>query len=128
MNLPVSSRIGVMGLPTFHGYGVTVQLYLPVVSFVAAVVYPPRAVTNPHAAPVIPTGGNMLDYARRTGCKALMTVPTFLEQWAVSQENVEELKKFEVVVSDILVCLLDLSMITPTPGIFRGSPVGSGWR
>ena len=102
-NLPVSSRIGVMGLPPFHGYGVAVQLYLPLVSLVAAVVYPPRAVTNPHAAPVIPSSGNMLDYARRTGCKALMTVPMFLEQWAVAQENVEELKKFEVVVSGILV-------------------------
>ncbi|KAF8550426.1 acetyl-CoA synthetase-like protein, partial [Imleria badia] len=97
LNLPVSSRIGVMGLPPFHGFGAGVQLYLPVISLVTAVVYAPRAVTDPHAAPVIPTSGNMLDYARRTGCKALMTVPTFLEQWAVSQENVEELKKFEMV-------------------------------
>ncbi|KAF8547028.1 acetyl-CoA synthetase-like protein, partial [Imleria badia] len=95
--LVCATRIGVMGLPPFHGFGVVVQLYLPVISLVAAVVYAPRAVTDPHAAPVIPTSGNMLDYAQRTGCKALMTVPTFLEQWAVSQENVEELKKFEAV-------------------------------
>lgn len=45
----------------------------------------------------------MLAYARRTGCKVLLTVPTFLEQWSVSQENVEVLKQFEVVVSDNLV-------------------------
>ena len=91
-----------MGLPPFHAYGVAVQLYLPVVSLVTAAVYAPRAVTDPRATPVIPTSGNMLEYATRTGCKALMTVPTFLEQWAVSQENVEELKTFEVVVSGVL--------------------------
>lgn len=99
MNLPVSSRIGVMGLPPFHGYGAGVQLYLPLASLVAAVVYAPRAVTDPHAAPVIPTTDNILNYVRRTGCKALMTVPTFLEQWAVSQQNVEGLKKLDLVVS-----------------------------
>ena len=54
MNLPVSSRIGVMGLPPLHGYGVVVQLYLPIVSL---------AVIDPHVAPVIPTSGNLLDYA-----------------------------------------------------------------
>jgi hypothetical protein len=77
MSLPVSSRIGVMGLPPFHGYGAGVQLYLPLASLVAAVVYAPRAVTDPHAAPVTPTTGNIFNYVRRTGCKALMTVSTF---------------------------------------------------
>ena len=70
MNLPVSSRIGIMGLPPLHGYGVVVQLYLPVVSLAAAVIYAPRAVIDPHVAPVIPTSGNLLDYARWTGCEA----------------------------------------------------------
>ncbi|KAN0082898.1 hypothetical protein V8E55_008693 [Tylopilus felleus] len=94
-NLPVSSRIGVMGLPAFHAYGTLVQLYIPLICLVAAVVYAPRAVTDPHAAPVIPTTDNMLNYARWTECKILMTVPTFLEQWAVSQEHMEELKKLQ---------------------------------
>lgn len=99
MQLPVSSRLGVMGLPPFHGFGTVVQLYLPLLCLLTAVVYAPRAVTDPRAAPVIPTTDNMLNYVRWTKCKVLMTVPMFLEQWAVSQENVEVLKKLEWVVS-----------------------------
>ena len=117
-----------MGLPPFHAYGVAVQLYLSVVSLVTAAVYAPRAVTDPRATPVIPTSGNMLEYATRTGCKALMTVPTFLEQWAVSQENVEELKTFEVVVSGVLAYLLHPTTIKSVSGIFRRSPVGNDWK
>lgn len=102
-NLSVSSRIGVMSFPAFHIFGMGIQLYCSVGYLVAAVVYPPRAVTDPHAAPVIPTTDNVLDCIRWTGCKGLLAVPTFLEQLAASQENVEELKKLEFVVSAILV-------------------------
>ncbi|KAG8221462.1 acetyl-CoA synthetase-like protein [Butyriboletus roseoflavus] len=96
-NLPVSSRFGTMTLPAFHAYGMAVQLYVPIASLATAIVYAPRAVTDPHAAPVIPTTDNALDCVRWTKCKILMTVPTFLEQWAVSQENLEELKKLEFI-------------------------------
>lgn len=119
--LPLSSRIGVMTLPPFHAYGTVMQLYLPMASLMAAVVYAPRAVTDPYAAPTIPTSDNALDCVRWTECKVLMAVPTFLEQWVVSQENVEELKKLEFVVSIILVRLLDLSVVTPALVIWRGS-------
>ena len=114
-----------MGLPPFHAYGTLVQLYIPLICLVAAVVYTPRAVTDPHAAPVIPTTDNMLNYAGWTECKILMTVPTFLEQWAVSQEYTEELKKLQWVVSSIimLVCSFDLTTMTPISGICRRSVV-----
>lgn len=97
--MPARERIAVMGLPPFHNYGVMMQLYLPIACFVSATIYPPQAVTDARAAPVLPTSDNMLDSIRRTDCKVLMTVPTFLEQWAASEEAVKVLKNLDLVVS-----------------------------
>ncbi|KAF9223046.1 acetyl-CoA synthetase-like protein [Gyrodon lividus] len=88
-------RLGVMGLPPFHTYGVVVQLYLPIAYLVTAVLYPPRSATDPRVPPVIPTSDNILDSVRRTKCKILITVPTFLEQWVTSKDAIEELKKLD---------------------------------
>ncbi|KIJ04291.1 hypothetical protein PAXINDRAFT_94863, partial [Paxillus involutus ATCC 200175] len=92
-----SRRLGVMALPSFHFYGLTIQLYVPIATLATAVLYPPRSATDPRAPPVIPTSDNVLDTIRKTECKLLATVPTFLEQWARSQDAVEELKKLDLV-------------------------------
>ncbi|KIJ58231.1 hypothetical protein HYDPIDRAFT_34379 [Hydnomerulius pinastri MD-312] len=91
-------RIGVMSLPAFHSYGLVVQLYVPISALVTAVVYPPRSATDPRAPPVIPTSDNILDGVRQTGCKFLMTVPSFIEQWSTSKDAVEELKKMDLII------------------------------
>ncbi|KAF9223042.1 putative aminoadipate reductase [Gyrodon lividus] len=90
-------RLGVMALPAFHGYGMQVQLYFPIASLATAVLYPPRSGTDPRAPPVIPTSDNILETARRTKCKILTIVPTFLEQWATSKDAVDELKKLDLI-------------------------------
>ncbi|KAF8834980.1 acetyl-CoA synthetase-like protein, partial [Paxillus ammoniavirescens] len=94
----ITRRLGVMALPPFHFYGLSVQLYVPFASLVTAVLYPPRSATDPLAPPVIPTSDNVLDTIRRTECTLLATVPTFLEQWSRSKDAVEELKKLNLVI------------------------------
>ena len=91
-------RIGAMGLPPFHSFGMTMQLYLPLAYLATVAVYPPQTITNQRAVPIVPTSDNILDCARRTHCKALVAVPTFLEQWAASTEAVEALAKLDRVV------------------------------
>ncbi|KAF9238227.1 acetyl-CoA synthetase-like protein [Melanogaster broomeanus] len=57
----------------------------------------PRRVADPHVPPVIPSSDNVLDTLRRTKCNVLITVPTFVEQWATSKDAVEDLKKMDLV-------------------------------
>ncbi|KAF9238232.1 putative nonribosomal peptide synthetase, partial [Melanogaster broomeanus] len=95
--LSAPRRIGGMLLPAFHGFGVVMQLYVPIAYLATAAVYPPRSATDPHTPPVIPSSDNVLENLRRTKCNVLITVPTFLEQWATSIDAVEELKKMDLV-------------------------------
>jgi hypothetical protein len=97
MSLRTNRCHGTTCLPQLRS---AVQVNLPLATFVTAYLYAPRAVTDPHALPVIPN--NMLDGVRWTGCTELLTVPTFVEKWALCPENVEELKKLKSVVSNIL--------------------------
>ncbi|KAF9235375.1 putative nonribosomal peptide synthetase [Melanogaster broomeanus] len=90
-------RVGCMSLPPFHALGLAAQLYIPIASLVTAAIYPPRSTTDPHTPPVIPSSDNILDSLRQTKCNLLVTVPTFLEQWATSKDAVEELKKMDLV-------------------------------
>ncbi|KAF9223036.1 acetyl-CoA synthetase-like protein [Gyrodon lividus] len=90
-------RLGVMALPAFHSYGMQVQLYFPIASLATAVLYPPRSGTDPRTPPVIPTSDNILETVRKTKCKILAIVPTFLEQWATSKDAVDELRKLDLV-------------------------------
>ena len=104
--LSPGDRIGAMGLPPFHALGMITQLYLPLASLITAVVYPPQAVTNRRAVPLVPTSDNILANVRRTHCKVMLVVPTFLEQWAASTEAVESLTKLDQVVS-VVFTLID---------------------
>ncbi|KAF8548785.1 acetyl-CoA synthetase-like protein [Imleria badia] len=97
--LSPGDRIGAMALPPYHVFGIIMQLYLPLAYLVTITVYPPLAITDRRAVPIMPTSDNILDSLRRTHCKVLITVPTFLEQWAASAEAVEALTKLDQVVS-----------------------------
>ena len=99
-------RVGAMALPPFHAFGMTMQLYLPLAYLATVAVYPPQAITDRRAVPIVPTSDNILDTVRLTHCKALVAVPTFLEQWAASTEAVEALTKLDRVVS-IVSTLID---------------------
>ncbi|KAI9458226.1 acetyl-CoA synthetase-like protein [Boletus coccyginus] len=96
--LSPGDRIGVMGLPPFHTFGVLMHLYLPLAHLGTAVVYPPQAITGQSAVPIMPTSDNILDGVRRTHCKAVVVVPAFLEQWVASTVAVEALTKLDQVI------------------------------
>ena len=97
--LSPGDRIGAMASPPFHIYGITMQLYIPLAYLGTAVLYPPQAIADRRAVPIVPTSANILDSVRRVRCKVLAAVPTFLEQWAASAEAVEALTKLDRVVS-----------------------------
>ncbi|KAF9238231.1 putative nonribosomal peptide synthetase, partial [Melanogaster broomeanus] len=97
--LSAPRRVGGMSLPPFHPFGLAVQLYVPITYFVTVAVYPPRSAADPHTPPVIPSSDNVLDTLRRTKCTVLITVPTFVGQWATSKDAVEDLKKMDLVVT-----------------------------
>ena len=86
-----------MALPPSHSFGLVIGLYAPIACLVSIVVYPPRTENDPLANPVIPTSDNMIECLKAVKCNALMTVPTFLEQMATSEEAIEVLKKLEIV-------------------------------
>lgn len=101
--LSPGERIGAMALPPFHAFGIILQLYLPLAYLATIATYPPQAITDWRALPIVPTSDNILDNARRTHCKVLIAVPTFLEQWATSMEAVETLRKLDQVVGVVSV-------------------------
>ncbi|KAJ7776525.1 putative aminoadipate reductase [Mycena maculata] len=82
--------IGNMALPSFHLFGIICQFMLPL-SGTCVAVYPPTA-TSPNSLPMIPSPDNFLDHARRTGCRALTTVPAFLAPWLASAPAIAYLK------------------------------------
>ncbi|KAF8129526.1 acetyl-CoA synthetase-like protein [Boletus edulis] len=95
--LPAPRRVGAMALPPFHVFGIVIELYVPIAHLVTTVVYPPRTYNNPLAQPMIPTSENMIEQLEKIECNIVMTVPTFLEQMAESDQAIEVLKKIDTV-------------------------------
>jgi hypothetical protein len=48
--------------------------------------------------PIMPTSDVILEHARKTRANAIVSVPSFLEAWALSSEAVEYLKSYVFVV------------------------------
>ncbi|KAH7929522.1 putative aminoadipate reductase [Leucogyrophana mollusca] len=90
-------RLGAMSLPSFHSYGLAIQLYAALGGTITVVVYPPTSVNDPNAQPIIPTSDNILDCLRKTDANILMTVPSLLEHWTTSEEAVNLLKSLDYV-------------------------------
>jgi acyl-CoA synthetase (AMP-forming)/AMP-acid ligase II len=99
-----------MALPPFHTFGVVAQLYLPIAYLVTAVVYPPRTQNDVLTLPVTPTSDNVIEQLKKIECNVFMTVPTFLEQIATSDELIEVVKKIDIVVGVIYRDLLSLRL------------------
>ncbi|KAJ7754149.1 hypothetical protein DFH07DRAFT_743950, partial [Mycena maculata] len=85
-----------MALPAFHLFGISYQLLQPL-SGTCVAVYPPTA-TSADALPMIPSPDNILEHARKTKCRSLVTVPTLLVFWFNSPETVEYLTTFHTII------------------------------
>ncbi|KAJ6473938.1 putative aminoadipate reductase [Mycena vulgaris] len=64
--------IGAMALPSFHIFGVIQQLMQPL-SGTCVAVYPPTA-TTPEAVPITPSPDSIIEHARKTKCRSLITL------------------------------------------------------
>lgn len=75
-----------------------VQLCYPIVSLKTMCMFAPTSYYDPTVTPVFPSPHNTIEVVRRTKANALVAVPAFLEEWAISKEAVELLRKMEYVV------------------------------
>ncbi|KJA27591.1 hypothetical protein HYPSUDRAFT_212216 [Hypholoma sublateritium FD-334 SS-4] len=89
-------RVAGMQLPPFHAMGIVLEVFLPLFSCAAVVLFPP-AVTHTDALPVPATPVSVLDYVRRTGCNAMVSIPAFLRIWAAEPDAVDTLRGLELV-------------------------------
>ncbi|KAF7333965.1 Non-canonical non-ribosomal peptide synthetase FUB8 [Mycena sanguinolenta] len=87
------SPMGAMALPSFHIYGMYEQLLQPI-SGTCCAVYPP-IVTHPNAVPVTPSPDNILEHARKTKCRSLISVPVLLVAWSHSPAAIAFLKTLD---------------------------------
>ncbi|KAF8151163.1 hypothetical protein K438DRAFT_2084818 [Mycena galopus ATCC 62051] len=92
----VEAPIANMGLPPFHLMGIKCQLLQPL-SGICVAVYPPTA-TSPGAFPMIPSSHNILEHARKTKCRSLTTVPTFLITWFDSPDALAYLTTLHTII------------------------------
>ena len=64
-----------MGLPTFHGMGLLLQLAFPLAFCKEVAVYTPQ---DP-APPVIPHAQNVYEVSKMMGCNAVFALPSYVE-------------------------------------------------
>ncbi|KAJ6523920.1 hypothetical protein DFH09DRAFT_1419188, partial [Mycena vulgaris] len=88
--------VGTMGIPSFGLSGTFCQLLNPLHGGIAVAVYPPTA-TSPELLPILPSPENVLNYARKTNCKAVMTFPDQLSIWVTSADAISYLKTLNLV-------------------------------
>jgi hypothetical protein len=99
MNSPTPIRACVASLPSFHTFGLYMQLLVPIASLSSVSIYRPTSFHDPSAVPTVPSTQNILDSLLKTKSNALVVVPIFLEQWALSPNAVDTLKTLQYVVS-----------------------------
>lgn len=78
--------------------GVYTQVFLPVASLRAVSVYPPTAFHDPTTSPIIATSQNALENAVATHSNGLISIPSFMEEWASSPGAVKQLSTFVYIV------------------------------
>lgn len=96
--LPEHSRTAAGHLPCFHLIGIFTQVLLPIVALRTATVYPPTAYYDNTKLPVVANSQNTLENALLTGSTGIISVPSFVEEWALSSEAVRQLLRFWYVV------------------------------
>ncbi|KAG2361463.1 putative aminoadipate reductase [Suillus spraguei] len=97
INIPASIRVCAASLPSFHTLGTYFQLFIPITTLSSVSIYPPTSLLDPLATPVIPNSQNILDSVLNTKSNALIVVPAFVEQWALSPSAIDVLKTLEYV-------------------------------
>jgi acyl-CoA synthetase (AMP-forming)/AMP-acid ligase II len=117
-----SVRLGVMGLPPFHIFGVAAQLYAMLIGVTAAL-YAPTSVGDRRTLPTIPTSDNMVKCISQTGTNIVLCVPYHLEQWADSEEALKTLRNIGYVVRYIFYCFFDLAFDRVISQVYGGGPL-----
>ena len=84
---------GVMPLPTFHAFGIQLQLLSPLMSGFPIGIYTPKA----PAPPIVPSPQNILDACKAVGVTSLPMVPALLEAWSQNDAAVAYLATLESV-------------------------------
>ncbi|KAJ7489600.1 putative aminoadipate reductase [Mycena latifolia] len=84
-----------MSYPPFHMSGFYGHILQPLCGIPVAI-YPP-IVTSPRELPIFPSADNILDHARRTDCKVMMTLPTVIATWSKNPEAIAYLKTYALV-------------------------------
>ncbi|KAG2030446.1 hypothetical protein BDR03DRAFT_1017128 [Suillus americanus] len=97
IDIPAPIRIGTASLPSFHTFGVYLQLLIPIATLNSVSIYPPASFLDPLATPVVPNSQNILDSVLKTKSNALGVVPAFLAQWAFSPSAVDVLKTLDYI-------------------------------
>ncbi|KAG1855628.1 putative aminoadipate reductase [Suillus subalutaceus] len=97
IDVPAPIRIGTASLPSFHTFGVYLQLLIPIATLNSVSIYPPTSFLDPLATPVLPNSKNILDSVLKTKSNALAVVPAFLEQWSVLPSAVDVLKTLDYI-------------------------------
>ncbi|KAG2076580.1 putative aminoadipate reductase [Suillus decipiens] len=97
INAPASIRVCPASLPSFHTLGLYFQLFIPITTLSSVSIYAPTSFLDPLAAPVIPNSQNILESVVNTKSNALIVVPAFVEQWALSASAIDVLKTLEYV-------------------------------
>ncbi|KAJ7339755.1 hypothetical protein DFH08DRAFT_915701 [Mycena albidolilacea] len=82
-----------MAVPPFHIFGLYYQFMQPIAGTCVAVYTPTGAI--PGALPITPSADNILEHARITKCRSLVTVPVMLALWSESPAALKYLKTLD---------------------------------
>ncbi|TFK46704.1 putative aminoadipate reductase [Heliocybe sulcata] len=83
---------GAMMAPTFHTFGLYMQMYTNFVTGYSTAIFPPKY----PGPPVMPTPENTLEALKKSGANTAIAVPSFFEAWAHSPDAIEFLAKMEI--------------------------------
>ncbi|KAG6878153.1 hypothetical protein C0993_011571 [Termitomyces sp. T159_Od127] len=89
--------LGGMSLPSFHTYGLAIQLFMPIYGVLSVTVFPPNSVLPEPLPPIVPSPENILEHMKLTKSSAIETFASFVQVWALIPEAVEYLKTLRFV-------------------------------
>ncbi|KAG6902725.1 hypothetical protein C0995_012389 [Termitomyces sp. Mi166 len=84
--------LGCMSMPSFHAFGMGMQLFTPVYGVFSVAVYPPNSALPEPSPPIVPSPENILEHMKLTKSNVLIAAPTLYQIWASLPEAVEYLK------------------------------------
>ncbi|TFL01209.1 hypothetical protein BDV98DRAFT_619597 [Pterulicium gracile] len=85
-----------LGIPMFHTLGVCAYITTPMMAGSCLAIFPP-IVKTPEAMPYAATLESMLTHSKRAKCTAMIAVPSQVQEWGQSEENLAYLKTLRFV-------------------------------